>query len=384
MPTPAITNGEEQFFVTTYEGNGTGQKVGKFVPFTNSGTIDNSCIFDGATNNYLSRTPSSNGSGTTLTFSCWVKRGLLGLRDILYNGNITSNSEHVAFDASNRLHYYEVTSGSRKWDYVTNRTFEDTSKWYHIYVRRDTTDSTAADRIQIYVDGERITSFATSTQPSLNATGYWNQTTYAHNIGSSGSASYIRGIGYLAEVNMVDGSTPAISTFGETDTSTGRWIPKTLTGITYGTNGFRLKFQDSSVLGDDSSGNNNDFTATNLASTDQTTDSPTQNFITFGSADRYFGTQQTTEEGGLTVYASSGGGYPGVSANKEIPQSGKWYWEVKLDAVGGVQGITNPSIGVIDRNIKEITGFSTSSELARQVGGMGATFYSGFKFSGLL
>ena len=82
--------------------------------------------------------------------------------------------------------------------------------------------------------------------------------------------------GYMAEANFVDGSALTPSTFGVTDTSTGRWIPKTLSGITYGTNGFRLKFQDSSALGDDTSGNGNDLTATNLASTDQRPDSPTQ------------------------------------------------------------------------------------------------------------
>ena len=86
MAAPTIPNGEEHFFPIIYEGNGGGQRVGNFIPFTDQATVANSCIFNGATNNYLSRTASSNGSGTTLTFSCWVKRGLLGLRDIVYNG----------------------------------------------------------------------------------------------------------------------------------------------------------------------------------------------------------------------------------------------------------------------------------------------------------
>ena len=345
MAAPAIKKGSNYFFATTYEGNGGGQKVGNFVPFTDSGTIDNSCIFNATTNNYLARTPSSNGSGTTLTFSCWVKRGFLGTRDFLYTGNITSISEHLLFDSSNRLQYYEVTSGSRKWDYVTNRTFEDTSKWYHIYVRRDTTDSTAADRIQIYVDGERITSFATSTQPSLNATGYWNQTTYAHNIGTTGNASYIRGIGYLAEVNMVDGSTPAISTFGETDTSTGRWVPKTLSGITYGTNGFRFEFKTASQLGDDTSGNTNDFTATNLASTDQTTDSPTQNHATLSPHSLYKSSNYTLSEGNLKATSTSVSGTHSGQGGMRIPSGGKYYWEVEIDS--GKDGM---GVGIIPDN----------------------------------
>ena len=337
MATPTIPNGEEYFFPIIYEGNGAGQRVGKFVPFTDNGTIDNSCLFNGTTNNFLSRTASSNGSGTTLTFSCWVKRGLLGLRDIVYNGNITSNSEHLHFDANNKLNYYEAGGGARKWNYVTTRTFEDTSKWYHIYVRRDTTDSTAADRIQIYVDGERITAYDTETQPALNATGYWNQTTYGFYIGTTGNASYIRGIGYLAEVNMVDGTTVDVSTFGVTDTSTGRWIPKTLSGITYGTNGFRLKFQDSSALGDDTSGNGNDLSATNLDSTNQTTDSPTQNHATF-SPNRT-ANSPTLSEGNLSITAPSSN-YGKASIEKIFNSniSSGLYWEYTDGSTNGFEG----------------------------------------------
>ena len=88
---------------------------------------------------------------------------------------------------------------------ITNRTFEDTSKFYHILISRDTNDSTAGDRVKIYVDGDRITSFSSSSDPSSGATGYWNQTTLANVVGNTGNASYIRGIGYLAEVNMIDG-----------------------------------------------------------------------------------------------------------------------------------------------------------------------------------
>ena len=372
MAAPTIPNGEEHFFVTQYEGNGTGLRTGKFVPFTDSGVISNSCIFNGTTNNYLSRTPSSNGSGTTLTFSCWVKRGLLGLRDILYNGNITSNSEHLHFDANNKLNYYEAGGGARKWNYVTTRTFEDTSKWYHIYVRRDTTDSTAADRIQIYVDGERITAYDTETQPALNATGYWNQTTYGHYLGTTGSASYIRGIGYLAEINMVDGSNPAISTFGLTDTSTGRWIPKSLTGITYGTNGFRLQFGSPSAIGDDTSGNNNDWSVNDLVASDLTTDSPTQNFSTLESASSG---SMTLSEGNLRYTTASASNWESVYNDKTI-DSGKWYFELtcKTTTAYDVQpGVILES--VLSTNKNQLMGYSDGSVGYNMDGSQNTLYY---------
>ena len=349
MATPTIPNGEEYFFPIIYEGNGGGQRVGRFVPFTDNGTIDNSCLFENNVSSYLQRTLSSNGSGTTLTFSCWVKRdiltqGLIGSL-IMMHSDVSANGEVLTFDASDRLYYYEVTSGSRKWEYISNRTFEDTSKWYHIYVRRDTTDSTAADRIQIYVDGERITSWNTETQPALNATGYWNQTTLAATVGNTFSASYKDGAGYLAEVNMIDGSNPDVSTFGLTDTSTGRWIPKTLSGITYGTNGFRLKFQDSSALGDDTSGNGNDFSATNLSASNQTTDSPTQNHCTWDPNDH--ANLATFSEGNLKVTGGSAG-TSGSCRGTLAPKSGKYYFEVKF--LGGAFAGHN-SLGIRNKNV---------------------------------
>ena len=338
MATPTIPNGEEYFFVTKYEGNGAGQRVGKFVPFTDSGTIANSCLFENNVSSYLSRTLSSNGSGTTVTFSCWVKRdilaqGLIG-SVIMMHSNISSNSEILEFNSTDNLHYYEVTSGTRKWNFATVRTFEDTSKWYHIMVARNTTEDNTDDRVKIYVDGELLTDsdFQDGSgaldliKPAKNDTGYWNQTTYDAVVGNTNSGSYIDGAGYLAEVNMIDGTALTPDTFGVTDTSTGRWIPKTLSGITYGTNGFRLTFADSSALGDDLSGNTNDFTATNLASTNQTTDSPTSNFATLQ------GTGGTLSEGNLTLATGTSDNSHHNATLK--PKSGKYYAEFTCNAMG--------------------------------------------------
>ena len=334
MAAPTIPNGEEYFFPIIYEGNGAGQRVGNFVPFTDNATIANSCIFNGATAQArVGRTPSSNGSGTILTFSAWVKRGRLGsISSIFITNDFSAYGEALEFNTSNQLNYYCIksTAGVYDWNYITNRTFEDTSKWYHIYVRRDTTDSTAVDRVQIYVYGERVTSWNTETQSALNRTGWMNQTTYENSFGNTNNASYVRGIGYLAEVNMVDGSNPDVSTFGVTDTSTGRWIPKTLSGITYGTNGFRLQFGTSSAMGEDTA-NSNDFSLNNIDATNQTTDSPTQNHNTF--ADVTSGA--SLSEGNLTVSTGSSGGFAQAVAQPSFGvNTGKWYWEVKITTVG--------------------------------------------------
>ena len=77
MATPTIPNGEEHFFPIIYEGNGGGQRVGKFVPFTDNGTIANSCIFNDGDSAYIQRTPSSETNRDTWTLSYWVKRGVI-------------------------------------------------------------------------------------------------------------------------------------------------------------------------------------------------------------------------------------------------------------------------------------------------------------------
>ena len=327
MAAPTITNGEEHFFPIIYEGNGAGQRVGKFVPFTDSGTIANSVIFNDADNAYLSRTNDA-GDRDTFTISVWVKRCALGsVQYILdtYDGSST-NDGMIRFNTDNTM---SIRLGSpSSLLYITNRTFEDTSKFYHIMLSVNTGESTAADRAKLYVDGDRITSFSTqTTSGSVNT--QFNYSSATFRIGSTTSGSYDFD-GYLAEFNQVDGTALTPDTFGLTDTSTGRWIPKALTGITYGTNGFRLQFGSSSALGDDTSGNENDFSVTNLVAGDQTTDSPTQNHATWNP---HPNTGGTLSEGNLKLVTASSGYSVKLATLK--PKSGKYYAEFTIGAENG-------------------------------------------------
>ncbi len=306
MAEPTILRGSDHFFNTLYEGNGGGQKVGKFVPFTDNGTIAKSCIFDDGSNPKLARTPSGAGNRDIFTWSCWMRRtgGFGTLQVIFQHGADVNNCTQFMIDTSNRLVYNQVDSGSNTDTVTTNRSFEDTSKWYHIVLAVDTTQGTAANRVRIYVDGDEITSFATSSYPSQNVDTDMN-TTAAFNISSQlGGTQYPLDC-YLAEVNYVDGTQYAASTFGVTDTSSGRWIPKSLESITYGTNGFRFTFANSAgqTIGDDTSGNGNDFAVTNIATSDITTDSPTQNYPTFSPF--VISNAPTLSEGNLKATAST-------------------------------------------------------------------------------
>ena len=349
MATPTIKNGEEYFYPLIYEGNGAGQRVGKFVPFTDNGTIANSCIFDDGSEPYLERTPSSSSNRKTWTLSFWMKLGTLGTTQFLLSVNqASSDSGRIAIlkQSTGELQISGYNSVWRK----TNRTYEDTSKWYHILIACDTTESTAQNRIRFYIDGEEVTSWATNTTVTQDADLAINVNSahrWAEEIWGGGNHFD----GYLAEVNFVDGSQLTPSTFGVTDTSTGRWIPKTLTGITYGTNGYRFKFQDSSALGDDTGGGGNDFTATNLASTDQTTDSPTQNFATgLGAFQTSYA--MTMSEGNLKSAATGGNAQHGKSSSSltfDANDSNGYYCEYTVNATSSVGSNFNAVAITVDR-----------------------------------
>ena len=353
MAEPTIKKGSNYFFTTIYEGNGAGQRVGKFVPFTNNGTITNSCIFNDGDSAQLERTPSSNGNRRTFTVSAWVKRGALGTEQHIcssYDGSSTDNNSmwEFRFLAANTISISRYTDNIL----ITNRTFEDTSKFYHLLMVVDTTQGTASNRVKLYVDGDEITSFGTDNRSSVaqDFDTAFNNTADACVVGNRKSQSkYFDG--YMAEVNLVDGTALTPSTFGLTDTSTGRWIPKSLTGITYGTNGFRLQFGTSSALGDDTSGNNNDLSVSNLVASDQTTDSPTQNFATgLGAFQTSYA--MTMSEGNLKSAASGGSGQHGKSSSTltfDANDSDGYYCEYTLNVTSGVASNFNAVAITVDR-----------------------------------
>jgi len=178
--------------------------------------------------------------------------------------------------------------------------------------------------MRIYVNGVEETSFANETQPSLNQVSTMNTASKANYIGSlQGTATFFNG--YMAEVVLVDGQALDPTSFGDFDgDSPTIWKPKDVSGLTFGTNGFYLDFEDSSSLGNDAAGSNN-FTVNNLTAVDQSTDTCTNNFATMSTPTWYDG---TIANGGLTVTTNQTT-YRYQTSSIGV-SSGKWYWEVKL------------------------------------------------------
>ena len=219
---------------------------------------------------HLSRTPSSAGNRKTFTLSFWIKRTIPVANFSPTTASVFGASAGGSswFDVS----FYTVdelqvitNAGLGDTGVRTQAVYRDFSSWYHFVVAVDTTNSTAADRIIIYVNGVRQAVNTPSGMPSQNSDTLVNGTN-AHYFGRDGRSSSVRyGDNYFADIYMIDGSALEPTSFGAYDDN-GVWQAATYSG-TYGTNGFHLDFADSSDLGDDNSGNGNDFTPNNLSGT---------------------------------------------------------------------------------------------------------------------
>jgi len=289
--------------------------------------VDNSCRFNSGSSDYLTRTPSGTGNRRTWTFSAWVKRTNPGAGNQIFQQSQDGSNYMKLYFSSDKIFWRGITGGSNSAYIATNRLFRDVSAWYHIVARFDSTNGTAGDRMRLYVNGVEETSFSTDINPSSNYDSFAN-TTNPIDIGRDNvnNASYFNG--YMAEVCMVDGQSLAPDQFGEFDEDSGIWKPIDVSGLTFGTNGFYLDFENSGSLGADVSGNGNNFTVNNLTSIDQSTDTCTNNFATLNPLLNINGL--TFAEGNLQV-ATGGSDLFGACSTIGVSQ-GKWYAEFKLTA----------------------------------------------------
>ena len=285
--------------------------------------VANSCRFDDGSSAYMHKTPGSAGNRRTFTLSMWVKISAVdtGTR-MLFSAQADSNNYAVLRMENSQIEWIVANSGSVVGKLLTNQLYRDPSAWLNIVIAVDTTDGTSGNRQKMYINGTQVTSFATETQPNQN-TDYTMNNTEEHDVGSFGAGSYFDG--YLAEVCLIDGSALAPTSFGEFDEDSPTiWKPIDVSGLTFGTNGFYLDFEDSSNLGNDANGGT-DLTEVNLAATDQAVDSPTNNFCTLNPLKH----NTTLSEGNLKCV--TGTGTSQVATSTFAPNAGKWYWEVKVD-----------------------------------------------------
>lgn len=314
---------------------------GAFYPYS----IDQSLRL--GTSSYLQRTFTA-GNSQKFTWSGWIKYRTTPVFGILeaYSGG--TDFTQFTLNTNGQLGFYHIVSGV---DYggETAQRLRDFGAWYHIVFRVDTTQATAGNRVRVYVNGTQFETDPFSNYGSIpQNTNLFINTALAHNIGYNSNSS-VSGNGYFSEVNFIDGTALDATSFGET--LNGVWVPKaydTADGA-YGTNGFYLDFSDNSTasaLGTDSSGNGNNFSVNNLATTDQVPDSPTNNFATWNTLDKY--NYNPPSEGNLRALTA---GNNGTQAATFAVSSGKWYFEVRNGTAGSGTLARFVGIGKEDTNI---------------------------------
>ena len=285
--------------------------------------VDNSLRFNKGSSDHLSITPSSAGSLQKYTFSAWVKRSNLGANSTLFGARVDANTNFfITFRDEDDISIKNKIGGTTT-TLLTNRLFRDPSAWYHVVVAMDTTQGTASNRTKIYINGVQETSFATEQYPAENGNTAVNQTV-EHNVGDDVSDSGFFN-GYMAEVVFINNQQLDPTSFGEFDEDSGIWKPINVSGLTFGTNGFYLDFEDSSALGNDAAGSNN-FTVNNLTAIDQSTDTCTNNFATWNPL---ILTETVTFSDGNLSMVKGATQYRGTLTTM-IVEKGKWYAEIKV------------------------------------------------------
>ena len=295
-------------------------------------------------NSYLNRTVTSAESPTKITWSVWVKRCELARTQRIVSSSLSNYQTYWRFSSSDTLEIWtQDGSGNTAFGFNTNRKFRDISAWYNIVMSVDTTQSTESDRLKIWVNGVQETSFSQSDYPSQNETiGLFGSTSSVVEIGRySGNTTEFYN-GYLSHLVITPGYAYANTDFGSFDATSGIWKFKSPSGVTWGTNGVHLKFENSGNLGLDSSGNSNNYSVNgNLK---QALDTPSNVHATWNPlSSKVLGNVDWVLKDGNTNFD------PGSNTNQFTmgtlcPAAGKWYWEMK-----SVQGSATdwPDLGIM-------------------------------------
>jgi len=353
-------------------------------------SVSKSLRFRSSASAYLNRTPSVAGSRQKFTISAWLKRGTNPSTGqiLMAAGTGTLNQDcYLCFGGSNTtggtadtLCFFSPAAGNNI-SLLSTALYRDFSAWYHVVVAVDTTQATASNRVLMYINGVKITSFTTATYPTLNQNLNFNNTT-AENIGASTVTPANFFDGYLAEFNFIDGQALTPSSFGAYDLN-GVWQPAKYSG-TYGTNGFYLPFTNTTstaTLGNDSSGNSNTWTVNNISLTagstyDSMTDSPT---VTSASVANYAVLNPlnvsggTYQDGNLTWVSPATDQKSGLSTIP-VTTAGSWYCEITAVSKTG----TYRTIGVSSSATAWVLRAQYRSDGATNVNGTAGTSFASY------
>ena len=307
--------------------------------------IERSLRFNAGDSPNLFRDGGSEGNRKTFTVSVWIKRSSRGEHS--FWDFYTNDSNRTIFQIYfGYLRIFSRVGGSTQISCTSgsNMQLRDYAAWYHFVYAVDTTQSTQADRVKMYINGVQQT--VSGTLPSQNAdtlVGSTNENRIGCQHDSAGNEAFFDG--YMAEFNYIDGQQLTPSSFAKTDGTTGEYKAIEYSG-SYGTRGYYLNFSDNSgttatTLGKDSSGNGNNLTPNNFSVAsgkegDSFADTPTNNFCTLNRVVRSTNSAQSLSNGNLTRSGSSH-----KCVGTFILENNKYYFEMKAEDANG-----NHAIGV--------------------------------------
>ena len=285
-------------------------------------------------NTYLTRSISSTSTPNKMTVSFWLKGGQVSsTQQTIFSIYNTANANlfWTIYFSSNGSMYLYWKDTSEVCTLGTTQKFTDTQGWYHFVWEMDTTLATAADRIKMYINGERVTDFEDSlgTITQSKSMDMMENTNGRITIGRGaigGSDYYWDGL--LSHFHYCDGYAYSASSFGSTDSTTGEWKINTSPSVSYGTNGFFMLKDDASL--NDDSGQTNNFTLGGGTIT-PTQDCPSNSFCTISPLDN-MSANNTTVPGklryGNTSFNTSDSNQIYTRGTIGV-KSGKYYWEAK-------------------------------------------------------
>ena len=294
--------------------------------------VANSVRFDDASNCQMRRAGVSGGNQDKFTLSMWIKRSAISTDHPRLFTSVASGNDRfeIYFENTDELHIEGVDNGTATLNLVTSRKFRDVSAWYHILLAVDTGQGTEANRAKLYINGVLETAFGTSTRPDQDGNIGINTNSFPLQIGEADNYG-VDFDGYFAEIVFLDGTQSANTDFGKFDSNSGIWKPIDVEGLSSskGNNGFYLDFEASGNLGNDVFGGT-DFSEANLAATDQSTDTCTNNFCVINPLVN--GTQTNsrnpTLSEGNTFLTNTSGAWMNCFSSFAV-NSGKWYFEIK-------------------------------------------------------
>jgi len=273
--------------------------------------VANSCNFE-----FGSLHKSISSPSTNFTISVWVKlsneyvaTSTIGQR-YFWTGGTGGGGSGAKWNDGNDgiLDFYNEGVGHLQDG--SNRKYRDPSSWYHWVWKCVGGTGT------LYVNGSQNGS--TFNMGAINNYGdfinigrYSSGTTYAPMT--------------MAEFVYLDGTSANPDSFGEYDEDSGIWKPIDVSGLSFGTNGFYLDFENSGALGQDANGGT---TLTTTGTLSQLTDTPTNNYATLNPLAS--SSTPIFSQGNLFVNCNSLNSWnKGVPATIVMSSGAKWYWEIR-------------------------------------------------------